>query len=344
MSSNQPKIKFINIFLENRGFSTEHVTLDSLAGDGSRRTYHRVRNSLSNKSFIIMENRPENRLLQKENISYLRIGEHLAGKGLPVPEILSYDLNNGWFILEDMGDKHLNDDQTPQTDYGDIYQRVTETLFRLQTEGSNGFKTEWCYQTKYYNQSVMRKSEADYFRDSFLINYIGLKKENLSLDKTFDYLAETASSAENSFFLHRDFQARNIMLNNGRIGIIDWQGGRLGPLGYDLASLMIEAYKLTEDKKQMVFDNYLQMLKDYIPDTLDNFREYYPYLAIQRNLQILGAFSFLSKVQKKAQFKVYIGPALRSLNRLLDELADPGLSLLKDILKSIQIDETGKLV
>lgn len=342
MNKNQPKMEFLGYFLKSSGISSDHIIFNTLAGDGSQRTFSRFNTPESDRSFIIMENTPVNELLAKENYAYLMIGKHLFRKGIPIPEIFLYDQKNGWFIMEDVGDTHLNDEHGSQIKYMDLYEQVIEILFKLQTEGSKKFNTEWCYQTRYYDHSVMIKSEADYFKDSFLGNYLGLKKKLSSFDKTFEYLSNTASKASKNFFLHRDFQARNIMLYNGKVRIIDWQGGRMGPLGYDLASLLIEAYKLTKDEKERVYDHYLQILKDYKPDVADNFKIYYPYLAIQRNLQILGAFSFLTKIRGKKQFEVYIQPAFSSLNHLLDKLADPKLSQLKDTLEDIQIEEMGK--
>ena len=81
-----------------------------------------------------------------------------------------------------------------------------------------------------------------FFRVAFLCRYLGLKRKWPELERPFNHLAEMASSAEGNFFIHRDFQSRNILVSQGRIGVIDWQGGRLGPLEYDLASLLIDPY------------------------------------------------------------------------------------------------------
>lgn len=80
-------------------------------------------------------------------------------------------------------------------------------------------------------------------------------------------------------------------------------------------------------------------MKGHKPAWIEPFETYFPYLAIQRNLQILGAFSFLSKIQGKTYFADYIAPALISLCRLLDELSDPGLSYLKDLVHSLVTDD-----
>ena len=126
------------------------------------------------------------------------------------------------------------------------------------------------------------------------------------------------------------------MVIGGKIGILDWQGGRLGPLAYDLASLLIDPYTgLSLRERDEIFQHYLRFLNKYESRLLEPFKKYFPYLAIQRNLQILGAFSFLSKVRGKPFFKDYISPALKSLQHLLEDLKDPQLSPLKDAVNSL---------
>jgi len=142
--------------------------------------------------------------------------------------------------------------------------------------------------------------------------------------------------ADNDFFLHRDFQSRNLIIKHDKIGVIDWQGARLGPLQYDLASLLIDPYVgLTKDEQMVLYDYYLTVLEKYLPRISPSFTEHYPYLAIQRNLQILGAFSYLSKIQGKKRFLTYVSPALRSVQGLLEELDDSELHPLRELVRKI---------
>ncbi len=328
--------EFIRAFLKSIGLPTKKLECRLLPGDGSRRLFWRILLPKSGTSFIAMENAPTDAISRRENLAYLRIGMHLFKKDLPVPEIHQFDLANGWFIMEDMGDRSLKEVVSSQKSRVPLYEKVAEILFRLQIEGSQAFDTEWCYQTQTYDHFVMRRYEADYFRDAFLCNYLGLKKDWPELEDPFNHLAETASMADSHFFLHRDFQAKNIMVADDKIGILDWQGGRLGPLPYDLASLLIDPYtELSVDEKNQIYQHYLQVLGDYQSGWKGPFEKYFPYLAIQRNLQILGAFSYLSKVMGKNYFEAYISPALKSLHGLLGELGDPKLNPLKDLLYSL---------
>ncbi len=328
--------EFVITHIKSIGLPTEKLEFLPLPGDGSKRLFWRMTSPESGTSLIAMENVPSDAILERENFAYLMIGKHLFQKGLPVPEIYRFDLTNGWFIIEDLGDNSLQKTVSSQKSRIPLYERVVEILFRLQMEGSKGFSVEWCYQTQRYDHSVMRRYEADYFRDSFLCHYLGMKKDWPELEAPFSHLADTASKADNHFFLHRDFQSKNIMVTDGKIGILDWQGGRLGPLPYDLASLLIDPYTdLSAHERLQIYQCYLQLLGDHESTWTDPFKRYFPYLAIQRNLQILGAFSYLTRVRGKPYFEAYISPALKSLNGLLDELGDPKLSPLTDLLNSL---------
>jgi len=334
---------FVRRYLDESGLEGSDALWQSIPGDGSKRAFWRITLPHDNLSFIAMENAPADDFSKRENIAYLMIGGHLNRKGIPVPRIHCSELEHGWFIMEDMGKTNLQTRSSQETDGFLLYERVVEILLRLQVEGVGGFDTTWTCQTERYDRFVMRRYESDYFRDAFLINYLKLKSDWSALDHSFEYLAEVASKAEGDFLLHRDFQSRNIIISDSGtgsscsgIGIIDWQGARLGPLGYDLASLLIDPYtRLSPHQRAHIYNGYVQLLKSSWPGRVASFERHYPYLAIQRNLQILGAFAFLSRVRGKIYFEAYIAPALESLTRLLEELADPDLKTLREVVKDL---------
>jgi aminoglycoside/choline kinase family phosphotransferase len=319
-----------------REFFGEPAVFTPIAGDGSKRIFWRIRVPKSNFSYIAMENAPTDDFSKRENFAYLNIGRHLRHKGLPLPEIHRFDLEKGWFIMEDFGDVNLQSACLHAKERLPLYLPVVEILFQQQTDGSEGFNTAWTCQTETYDRIVMRRYEVDYFKEAFLGTYLGLGKARPGLERSFDHLIEEASKAEDKFFLHRDFQSRNIMITGEKIGILDWQGGRLGPLAYDLASLLIDPYtNLPIPEKEEIHNAYHQLLRRKRPQRLASFERSFPYLAIQRNLQILGAFSFLSRVRGKTYFQDYIPAALQSLRHLLEELIDENLSDLKDLVCSL---------
>ncbi len=333
-------IHYIKKFLSKTGLPPDKMEFQTLAGDGSVRLFHRVLLPESDRSFIAMCNPPVNDLVKKENLAYVMIGKHLFQAGIPVPEIFLHDLNHGWFIMQDFGVTHLQDEVVKTNDPVPIFEKVLETLFQFQIQGIHNFNPEWCCQTKAYDITVMRQYESDYFRTAFLKNYLGLKSKLNELDTPFEYLANTASRADTGFLLHHDFQSRNLMIQNGNVGIIDWQGARPGPLCYDLGSLLIDPYtRLSKTQKKVLFNFFLKLIQDHEPFLVTPFRKHYPYLAIQRNLQILGAFAYLSKTQKKRQFETHIPYALKGLQELLEELNDPKLTPLLDRISGLKVPE-----
>jgi aminoglycoside/choline kinase family phosphotransferase len=308
----------------------------AVPADGSQRLFFRFRAREGNRSIIAMENPPATPFARRENAAYLQIGRHLKARGAPVPEIHRWDLARGWFIVEDLGDTRLQDAAANPETVGPLYERVLQGLFRMQTQGARGFDTAWCCQTERYDRGLMRQYESDYFREAFLGRYLGWTGPKSELDRAFDHLAARASRAGAGFFLHRDFQSRNILVTDDRIGFVDWQGGRLGPLGYDLASLLNDPYvHLSPPERKRLYWIYLDLLRDLDPSWCDPFEETYPYLALQRNLQILGAFAFLSVVREKPFFETHIPSAIHTLEAGLSRLGDPKLRPLSILIKSL---------
>ena len=110
------------------------------------------------------------------------------------------------------------------------------------------------------------------------------------------------------------------MLQKNEIRVIDFQGGRLGPLGYDLAALLIDPYVgLSQHLQDELLSHYIKHIEPFGIKGKE-FSAGYFYLALQRNLQTLGAFGYLSQVKGKPFFRQYIRPALVALQ---ERLANP---------------------
>ncbi|MCG6879539.1 MAG: phosphotransferase [Deltaproteobacteria bacterium] len=331
--------RFLITFLKEKASGDQGFSVDLLPGDGSHRLFWRI-HAPGGASFIAMANPPVSADRKRENNAYVVIGHHLQKKGVPLPAIHQYDLDEGWFIMEDLGSVNLQQRVLSGKDALPLYERVLDHLFRLQALGAEGFNPAWCAQTERYDRTVMLKYESHYFKNAFVKGFLGYEGPLSGLETVFDHLAEMASKADGRFFMHRDFQSRNIMVDGEKIGFIDWQGGRPGPLGYDLASLLLDPYvRLPEHLQQKIYETYLEILKRYNPDLLEPFERDYPYLAMQRNLQILGAFSFLSKVMKKTQFTAYIPHAFKTLGNLVDKTTDVDLKPLGKFLSRIDLPD-----
>ncbi|MFZ5450551.1 MAG: aminoglycoside phosphotransferase family protein [Thermodesulfobacteriota bacterium] len=293
-----------------------------LAGDGSDRRFFRLMGSPT-KVLLWYPYAPGGEV--NENDSYYRIGSHLRAKGLPAPEIFHYCPEEGWLLLEDLGDIHLESALRGRAGEAQIpfrYREALNLLLQMQVAGQEGFDTAWCFDTPVVDGPFLRERECLYFVLAFLQGYQGLQLAAAELYADFDRLTKAAVALGERFFLHRDFQSRNLMIKDGRLRVIDFQGARLGPLGYDVAALLIDPYLgLSPERQEEFLAYYLQELKKRLAVEEEAWRRQYSYLALSRNLQILGAFGFLARAKKKAHFARYIPGALRELKRRLAEKA-----------------------
>jgi aminoglycoside/choline kinase family phosphotransferase len=189
----------------------------------------------------------------------------------------------------------------------------------MQVRGVEDFDPSWCWDTPRYDVHLMIEKESNYFLTAF---WQGIMQQETDgrVGEEFAAIAELAGKVPADYFLHRDLQCRNIMVKDGKIRFIDYQGGRFGPLAYDVASLLIDPYSgLSPALQDRLLDYYLDRLQHYLSIDRMSFMQQYALLALQRNLQIVGAFSFLYRVRGKEFFKDFIHPALMSLHRRLQD-------------------------
>ena len=295
--------------------------------------------SLEHSSVIFVDHGPPPEDGTCEADAFFAIGQHLHNKGLPVPCIYGYDRSSGLVALEDLGDLHL---QTVIRRTGDPakvvahYRNVIDLLIAMGVEGAKGFDPRYTYQTPCYDRELILERESKYFVEAFLNEYLGLKIDFEDLMEEFDVLAQRALDHPYTGLLHRDFQSRNILVKDGNYYFIDFQGARLGPLPYDLSSLLIDPYvALPQSLQDSLLSYYLNRLSDFIAVDASEFLDAYAYCAMNRNLQILGAFGFLSRIKGKKDFEAYIPPALASLKARLHSIKQRECPKLSRIIEGI---------
>jgi aminoglycoside/choline kinase family phosphotransferase len=319
------------------GVGEKQLVWTKLKGDGSDRTWHR--GAVGSSSAILVDHGPPPNNGTCEADSFNAIGNHLHKRGIPVPEIFGYDRPLGLIALEDLGDIHLQtavlQSQKPSRVF-DHYKRVIDMLVPMGIDGAKGFEPTFTYQTPTYSQDLILEKEANYFCDAFLRGFMGMDTGLEKLKPEFDVFAQKGLDEIYFGFLHRDFQSRNILVSEGEYYVIDFQGGRLGPLQYDLASLLIDPYvALPESLQEDLIGYYLEVLSTRMPVDAARFVNTYRYCVINRNLQILGAFAFLGKVKEKKSFLNYIPTALTSLKTNMRKIEPRYCQRLQRIVESL---------
>ncbi|MEJ2071657.1 MAG: phosphotransferase [Syntrophobacterales bacterium] len=303
---------------ETKARSVNLADARPLAGDGSDRRFFRLPGEPS--LVLLYHPQPPGREVT-ENDSYFLIGRHLKSRGVPVPEIYVYNRPEDWMLLEDVGDLSLSAvvEAAPRdTEILAWYRQALEILVGQQFAGKEGFNPAWCFDTPTVTRPFLLERECRYFLQAFLQGYLGLEVEEADLAPDFERLLAGIRAEASPYFLHRDFQSRNLFVQGERLRVLDFQGGRLGPLGYDLAALLIDPYvDLPPDRQGELVSLYQELLGQHLAFDSEEFREQYERLALCRNLQILGAFGFLTRVKGKPQFSRYIPPAMAGLRRRL---------------------------
>lgn len=314
------------------------VQWTTLKGDGSDRIWQRA--SCEQSSVIVVDHGPPSSGdVTCEADSFVAIGRHLHKKAVPVPEIYGYDRALGLVALEDCGDRHLQDvicQTTEPTQILHHYRMVIDVLMRMGVQGANGLALGLLYDTTHYDRNFILEKEARYFYDAFLRGLMRVKVDFSFLKEDFELLAKLSLTSEHFGFLHRDFQSRNILVSAGSYYVIDFQGARLGPLQYDLASLLIDPYVgLPQNLQETLVAYYMEKLSERVPVNPSRFLYAYGYCAVNRNLQVLGAFAFLSRVKGKKHFESYIPVALESLKENLHNLGSGSCKRLREVLKRL---------
>lgn len=305
----------------------ELTEVRQLVPDGSTRLFLRLHQGATRVVCVLPPNGEQMGMAEARSVD--AIGRHLYRRGVPVPFVYGLAAETGMVVCEDLGTQRLHDlldrEQGMTPRLIGLYEQAVRQLAHMQVEGARAFDPSWCWDTPIYDQQVMLEKEAGYFLGAFCGDFLDLPVDQEPVLVECRRLAEAAAKAPAHFFLHRDFQSRNLMVTGeGDIRIIDFQGGRLGPLAYDLASLLIDPYAHLENEVQdHLLEVYLERLVSLCSYDRQQFRNELFLLSVLRNLQILGAFAFLSAVRGKIFFRQYLQPALTSLVALLEK-APPG--------------------
>jgi aminoglycoside/choline kinase family phosphotransferase/dTDP-glucose pyrophosphorylase len=322
------------------GFPNNPIHQQPLSGDGSDRHWFRL--SCGPHHLILADHGIPPTLAGSEVNAFIHIGKHFFQCGIPVPRIVAHDEFSGLVFLEDLGDCHLQQ-LVSQASHDDpirrLYRQVIDTLLNLTVQAVTGFNPDWTCQSRSYDAELIIEKECRYFVDAFLNGYLNIDVCFDDLATEFERLAQRTLAHGIHGLIHRDFQSRNIMVREGRHYLIDFQGARSGPIQYDLASLLIDPYVgLNDNLRQYLLTYAAQQAVIRLQCDSAQFIRGYRYCAVTRNLQMLGAFGFLSRVKGKSDFEAWIPAATAMLSKhihLADENDFPRLfAIARTIAKS----------
>lgn len=320
MNSEQLQSDLLEMF--QRWAKVSAKKIKPLNAHGSDRKYFRIENS--GKKAIGVYN-PD----KKENIAFLNFSKHFLSKGLKVPEIYLQEPDKNIYLEQDLGDLTLFDYMTDvryKEGFSDkiiqLYEKIIDELPRFQIEAKKDLDFSICYpRSSFDGQSMMW--DLNYFKYYFLkLAKIPFDEQHLENDfQTFtDYLL----SCPRDFFLYRDFQSRNIMLCDGEPYFIDYQGGRLGALQYDLASLLYDAKAdIPQSVRIQLLENYFESVNSYLILDKTKFIEFYYGYVYIRIMQALGAYGFRGFYERKEHFLNSVPYAIQNLDWLIHNIELP---------------------
>lgn len=268
------------------------ASLRPASADASFRRYFRIDATAGSR--IIMDAPPD-----KENCRpFVQVAQLMQGAGLNVPQILAWDEAHGFMLLSDLGGQTMM--QVIDKDHAaanlPLYLRAVDALVAWQQASKPGVLPP-------YDAALLRR-ELELFPDWYLARHRGVAVEGKlreTLDKTFTLIIER-NLAWPSVYVHRDFMPRNLMMPGNRaeprLGVLDFQDAVYGPITYDIASLMRDAFlSWEEDFVLDVTIRYWQQARKAGLPVGEDFGEFYrgvEWMGLQRHLKVAGIFARLT--------------------------------------------------
>jgi len=333
--------KLIEVFEKWAG--EKSFSFSPLPISGSVRRYFRIRSK--SKSALAVYN-PDKR----ENRAFIYLAKHFSKHQLNVPKIYSQNLNENIYLVEDLGETTLYSQiiNSSGKNFAGSIQLIKNALSelpRFQIIASRGLDYTKCYPRPAFDkQSIMW--DLNYFKYYFL-KLSGISFDEQKLEDDFNTFSNFLVTADKNYFMYRDFNSRNIMIKDGNLYFIDFQGGRKGPLQYDLASFLYSSkINFNDELREILFDHYIKSVLIYKKIDIAKFKKhYYPFVLV-RILQMLGAYGYRGYFEGKSHFLTSIPFAVNNLKLILAKkkinLKLPELT--KTLLAVVQSDRFSGLV
>lgn len=281
------------------------------SADASFRRYFRVAASSSTDSFIIMDAPPA-----KEDCKpFAKVAALMLDAGLPAPRVLAWDEAAGFMLLSDLGHKTMMEVIAPPADVDAIaqpsaahhalYMEAVDLLIRWQLASKPGV-------LPLYDDALLSR-ELALFPEWYVGKHRSITLNSDAQVKLDDAFAQIKASNLQSLngarvFVHRDFMPRNLMAADGSntLAILDFQDATYGPITYDIASLMRDAFLTWEEDFVLeVTVRYWQQARKAALPVGDDFGEFYravEWMGLQRHIKILGIFARLTLRDGKPKY------------------------------------------
>ena len=324
---------------ESLPFSSSLAHCTPLAGDASNRRYYRLHLSGGPiGSLILMQLAdPEVFKASEEAVSgagediaelpFLNILNHLQAVGVSVPLLYFFDEPAGLLFLEDFGDVTLAQacQEAPSATIVRLYRQAIDVLVQLHVQASVPSKFSCLAFSRSFDVPLY-VWEFDHFLEYGIVARQGrpmCAEDSLVIREEFQKIAEWMTE-QPMVFTHRDFHSRNLMVDGDRLGVIDFQDALMGPITYDLASLLRDSYiTLDESLIDELLAYYREKMCQALPSSqytamhlndVNTFRRLFDFSSIQRNLKAAGRFVYIDRVKGNPNFLASIPRTLNNVH------------------------------
>lgn len=311
------KERLIQLYQQVKG--NPPVSVDHLfGGGGSSRKYFIMTDADGSSLYGVVSRSPD------ENLAFYKLARLFAEKHLPVPRVYAISDDHTCYLQENLGTTTLQDYiRANRDEAGQYNQQAREMLRRVMTDlphfqyrGASGYVFQQCYPVSSMDaMSIM--FDLNYFKYCF-VKLRGIEFNEVQLQEDFQRLTVELLAENINTFMYRDFQSRNVMITPDGPRYIDFQGGRRGPIYYDVASFLWQASAHYPDElKSELIDVYLDSLKQYRTISREEFVRHLRLFVLFRTMQVLGAYGFRGLWEKKQHFVESIPPAISNLEWLV---------------------------
>ena len=260
----------------------------------------------------------------EENKAFVSLANHFKDVGLNVPEVYTVSSDKVYYLQEDLGTVSLFDAIASGRQKGSysakevaLLKKTMALLPKFQFEGGRDMDYSVCFpQPEFDERNIW--FDFNYFKYCFL-KTSGLEFSEIKLHQDMEKMcSDLLGVMRGSTFMYRDFQARNVMLKDGKPYFIDFQGGRKGPFYYDIASFVWQARaNYSDELKEILIGVYKKELKKYVMVSEKEFNHDLRLFVLFRTLQVLGAYGFRGYFEKKPHFLQSIPFAIENLRKLI---------------------------